>query len=124
MSWASQWLLILIGVILIFTIIGIIISIILFVIAAIHVETSEFFVSDRRVYMKYGLIRRAINDLKLDWITNVSVSQGIVGRILNFGTVLIATPGTYTGTSAFVGVSEPMKIRGIIDSQIQSYKKI
>jgi len=122
MSWASQWLLILIGILLIFTIIGIIISLILFVIAAINVETSEYFISNQRVYMKYGLIRRVVNDLKLEWITNISVSQGFIGRILNYGTVLIATPGTHTGTTPFLGVSDPMKIRGLIDTQIQKYK--
>jgi tetratricopeptide (TPR) repeat protein len=124
MSWASQWVLILIGIILIFTIIGIIISIILFVIAAIHVETSEYFISNRRVYLKYGLIRRTVNDLKLEWITNISVTQGFVGRILNFGNVIIATPGTYSGTSPFMGVSDPMKVRGMLDIQTQKYKKI
>ena len=122
MSWASQWALILIGIIFIITIIGIIISIILFIGAVINVETSEYFVSNRRVYMKYGLISRVANDLKLEWITNVTISQGFVGRILNFGNVIIATPGTHTGTSPFVGVSDPMKVRGIIDTQIQNVK--
>ena len=124
MSWASQWLLILIGIILIFTIIGIIVSIILFVIVTLNVVTSEYFVSDKRVYMKYGWIRRAINDLKLGYITNVSISQGFMGRILNYGTVIIATPGTYTGTSGFIGVSEPMKVRDIIDAQIQKSRNL
>jgi tetratricopeptide (TPR) repeat protein len=120
MSWAANWAFILLAILFIWTII---LPIIFIIIAYINVSTSEYFVSNRRVYIKYGWIRRAINDLKLDWITNVSISQGFFGRIINFGTVLIATPGTYTGTSGFVGVSDPMKIRGIIDSQIQIYKK-
>jgi tetratricopeptide (TPR) repeat protein len=123
MSWASQWALILIGILFIFTFFGIIISIILFVIATLNVETSEFFISNRRVYMKYGWIRRVVNDLKMEWITNVTISQGFMGRILNFGNVIIATPGSHTGVSPFVGVRAPMKVRGLIDAQTQKYRK-
>ena len=121
MSWAANWIWFLLALLLCWTII---LPFIFVIIAWINVATSEYFISSRRVYMKYGLIRRVVNDLKLEWITNISVSQGFVGRILNFGTVLIATPGTHTGTTPFLGVSEPMKIRGIIDTQIQKYKKI
>ncbi len=123
MSWAANWVLLLLAVIFVFTIIGIILSIILVVIAWINVSTSEYFISNKRIYFKYGLIRRVANDLKLEWVTNTSIAQGFVGRILNYGNVLIATPGTDTGTSMFLGPSEPMKIKGIIETQIVHYKK-
>lgn len=32
--------------------------------------------------------------------------------------------GTYTGTSMFVGVSNPMMVKGIIEDRIVKYKKI
>lgn len=123
MSWAANWVLLLLAVIFLFTIIGIILSFILVLIAWINVSTSEYFISNKRIYFKYGLIRRVANDLKLEWVTNTSIAQGFVGRILNYGNVLIATPGTSTGTSMFWGPSDPMKIKGIIEKQIVNYKK-
>jgi tetratricopeptide (TPR) repeat protein len=119
MSWASNWIWLLLALLLCWTII---LPFIFVIIAWINVATSEYFISNRRVYLKYGLIRRTVNDLKLEWITNISVTQGFVGRVLNFGNVVIATPGTYSGTSPFLGVSDPMKVRGILDIQTQKYK--
>jgi tetratricopeptide (TPR) repeat protein len=121
MSWAANWVWFLLAILLCWTIIF---PFIFVIIAWINVSTSEYFISNRRVYLKYGLIRRTVNDLKLEWITNISVTQGFAGRILNFGNVIIATPGTYSGTSPFLGVSDPMKVRGILDTQAQKYKKI
>lgn len=119
MSWASNWIWFLLALLLCWTIIF---PFIFVAIAWINVATSEYFISNRRVYLKYGLIRRTVNDLKLEWITNISVTQGFVGRVLNFGNVIIATPGTYSGTSPFLGVSDPMKVRGLLDIQTQKYK--
>jgi uncharacterized membrane protein YdbT with pleckstrin-like domain len=124
MSWASNWILLLFAVIFALTIIGIILSIILFIIALVNVITSEYFISNKRIYYKYGWISRVANDIKMGWVTNTSIRQGVVGRLLNFGDVLITTPGTYTGTSMFRGVSNPMMIKGLIENRLVNYKKI
>lgn len=124
MSWAANWFLLLLAVIFFLTIIFIPLSIILVIIAFINVYTSEYFVSDRRIYYKYGLISRRANDIKMEWVTNTSILQGFVGRILNYGNILIATPGEYTGTSMFVGVADPMMIKGLIETRLVNYKKI
>jgi len=124
MSWIANWPILLIAFILIFTIIGIIISIFLFAIAWINVEKSEYFISNKRIYTKYGFISRVANDIKIEWVTNTSIRQGFFGRILNYGDLLIASPGTHTGTSLFRGVSDPMKVKGIIEDIIAKTKKI
>ena len=122
MSWAANWHLFLLGLLLFWTIIGLPLFIIL---AWINVTTSEYFVSNKRIYLKHGLISRvAIDFKKMDWITNTAIVQDFFGRILNFGNVLIATPGTYIGTSMFMGVSDPMKIKMIIENRIICHKKI
>ena len=123
MSWTANWVLLLLTVIFAITIILIPIAIIFFIIALINVITSEYFISNKRIYVKYGLIARVANDLKMDWITNTSIRQGFVGRILNFGTLLIATPGTATGTTMMVGVSDPMGVKGIIENRLSNYKR-
>ena len=123
-AWVANWALLLLAIICALTIILFILAIIFFVIAWINVATSEYFISTKKIYYKYGLISRVANDIKMEWITNTSISQGFFGRILNFGNVLIATPGTYTGTSMFVGVSNPMMVKGIIEDRIVKYKKI
>ena len=56
---------------------------------AITYWTSEFAVTNRRVIMKQGFIRRKTMELMLGKVDSLSVDQGILCRILGFGTVRI-----------------------------------
>ena len=66
------------------------------IIQAIVVKrTSEFAVTSRRVITKTGFIRRNTTELLLTKIESVGVSQNILGRIFDFGTIKIhGTGGT------------------------------
>lgn len=120
MSWAANWFLILLGVVfLIFFLLGVV----FFILAWVNVITSEYFISNKRIFVKYGLISRTMNDIKMEWVTNTSLAQSFVGRILNFGNVLIATPGTATGTEMMAGVTDPMIIKGMIEERLVKFKK-
>jgi uncharacterized membrane protein YdbT with pleckstrin-like domain len=122
MSWASMWLLLLVGIVCLFTIILIFITILCVIIAWIDISTSEYFISSKRIYIKRGLISRVLNDIKIEWITNIYVNQGIFGRILNFGNVGISTPGERGGTIGFIGVSDPINVKAIIEDTLAKYK--
>jgi uncharacterized membrane protein YdbT with pleckstrin-like domain len=123
MSWASMWLVVLIAIVFFFTIILIPLSIILLLIAGINVWTSEYFISNKRIYIKRGLISRTLNDIKIEWVTNIFVRQGVSGRILNFGNVGISTPGEAAGAIGFFGVANPISVKAIIENTLAKYKK-
>ncbi|MHB8164767.1 MAG: PH domain-containing protein [Methanoregula sp.] len=123
MSWVSMWFVLLIAVLCFFTIILVFISIICVIMAWIEISTSEYFISSKRIYIKRGLVSRVINDIKIEWITNIFVTQGIFGRILNFGNIGISTPGERGGTIGFMGVSDPLKVKAIIEDTLAKYKK-
>jgi uncharacterized membrane protein YdbT with pleckstrin-like domain len=94
------------------------------IIAWIEISTSEYFISNKRIYFKRGLISRVLNDINIGWVTNIFVQQSISGRILNFGNIGISTPGERAGAIGFVGVSDPMKGKAIIEDTLVKYKKI
>jgi len=121
MSWASNWLLFLLGIL---TIWIFFIGIVFIILAVLNVITSEYFISNKRIFVKYGFISRVMNDIKMEWVTNTSLSQDVFGRFLNYGNVLIATPGTATGTEMMAGVSDPMIVKGIIEERLAKFKKI
>lgn len=57
--------------------------------------TSEFVITNRRVIIKVGFIRRKTLEMNLEKIESVKVDQGIMARILGYGTVtIIGTGGT------------------------------
>ena len=119
MSWKANWFLILPGLLLLAVGIGVI----LLIIAALRVISTEYFITNKRTYIKYGIISRYTFDLKNEWITNYTVYQGFIGRLLGFGDILVSTPGYYTGTVMMKGVSNPMHLKVILEGALQKMKK-
>lgn len=69
------------------------ISIIWAISAFISFKTSEFGVTNKRILIKVGLIRRSSLETLLTKIEGIQVDQGIMGRMLNYGTILIKGTG-------------------------------
>ena len=83
--------------------------------------TSEYGVTNKRVLMKIGLVRRVSIELFLDKIEAIYVDQTIAGRILDFGTIVIV--GTGGSRDPFANIPDPLGFRKIAQQQIDSYKK-
>ena len=82
--------------------------------------TSEFALTNKRVIAKIGFIRRISDELFLEKIEGIAIRQGILGRILNFGTLVINGVGS-SGTP-FHNISDPMEFRKRVQSQIEKMK--
>ena len=115
MSWASNWILLFLGILTIWFLFGII----FFLVAAINVYSTEYFFSNQRIFIRYGIIGRRIFDIKNEWVTNYVVSQGIFGRILSYGDLVISTPGEFGGAARLIGVSNPLEIKALMEKTIR-----
>ena len=75
----------------------------------IRMLTSEFAITNKRIIIKVGLISRRTLEMNLNKIESVNVDQGILGRILGYGTiVVIGTGGT---REPFPAISNPIEFR-------------
>ncbi len=83
---------------------------------AVRYLSSEFAVTDKRVLSKVGFIERESDETLLTKIEAIAVDQGVIGRILGFGTVMIT--GTGGTQESFPRISEPLEFRRRIQSQI------
>jgi uncharacterized membrane protein YdbT with pleckstrin-like domain len=83
---------------------------------AIRYASSEFAVTDKRVVAKLGFIERESLETLLSKIEAIGVDQGIVGRMLGYGTITIT--GTGGTEEAFPGIAEPLEFRRQIQSQV------
>lgn len=83
--------------------------------AIINYFGSEFGITANRVISKKGIISRNVSEMNLDSIESINVDQGIVGRILNYGTVKISGRGI-TAVN-FEGIDDPVKIRKLIQNK-------
>ena len=81
----------------------------------IRYVTSEFAVTDRRVIIKVGWIRRHTLETLLTKVENIGVDQGILGRGLNYGTIHVT--GTGGTKERFDRIADPMEFRRHVQGQ-------
>ena len=81
----------------------------LLIIPTIRQATSEFVITNKRIIIKTGFISRKTLEMNLNKIESVNVDQGILGRILGYGTItIIGTGGT---RESFHDISSPLLFR-------------
>lgn len=81
-------------------------------------KTSEFGVTNKRVLIKVGWIRRNSLETLLTKVEGIQVNQGILGRILNYGTIIIK--GTGGTSNPFHKIKAPLEFRIKVQEQIAS----
>lgn len=81
-------------------------------------RTSEFGVTNNRVLFKVGLIRRKSLETMLSKIEGIEVDQGILGRIFNYGSIVIK--GTGGTSNPFSQIDAPLDFRKKVQEQIAS----
>lgn len=80
--------------------------------------TSEFGITNRRVLVKEGLIRRSSFETLIHKIEGISVDQSLLGRVLNFGTVIIT--GTGGSKEKLKAIASPLEFRRNVPSQLSA----
>jgi len=85
---------------------------------AIAYATSEFGVTNKRVIIKVGFLRRKTLELLLRHVETISVNQSVAGRLLDYGSV------TLTGTGGirepFDNIAAPLEFRRRIQDEASS----
>jgi len=71
--------------------------------------SSEFGVTNKRVIIKVGFIRRRTLELLLRHVEAISVDQSVTGRILDFGSLTLT--GTGGVKELFHNVRSPLEFR-------------
>ena len=74
--------------------------------------TTEYGITNTRVISKQRLIRRDIEEINLSSIESININQSIIGRILNYGTIIISARGTSKVT--FKDIDNVVEIRKLI----------
>jgi uncharacterized membrane protein YdbT with pleckstrin-like domain len=88
----------------------------LWMLPLIEYATSEFAITNKRVIVKRGLIRRQTLELNLQRVESVSVDQTILGRLLGYGTItIIGTGGT---REPFRRIAHPLEFRKAVEEQL------
>ena len=91
-------------------------GIIFWVAAAIRYFTTELAITNKRVIAKFGLISRSTIEINLQKIESIQVNQGILGRIFNYGSIVVSGAGN--PQAPIPGISSPLQFRrAFVDTQ-------
>ncbi|MFZ3141118.1 PH domain-containing protein [Polaromonas sp.] len=75
--------------------------------------TTELVITNRRVIAKSGMISRNTVEMNLSKVETLKIQQGIAGRFLGFGTVVVC--GTGATQSPIKGIKDPLSFRRAFD---------
>lgn len=87
-----------------------------FISALVTYLTSEFGVTNKRVLIKYGFIKRISLETYLNKIEGIVVNQGVLGRILNYGSIIVK--GTGGTNNPFKEIKAPLDFRKSVQENI------
>ena len=89
--------------------------------AFIRYISSEFAVTNKRVLSKVGFVERESDETLLSKVEAIAVDQGVLGRVLGFGTVTIT--GTGGTEEAFPKIADPLEFRRQIQGQVVAFEE-
>ena len=81
---------------------------------------KKFTLTNKRIILKTGIIQRNSKELMLRKCESINVRQGIMGRILNYGDVIVSTG---EDKDVFKYIKSPMSFSTKINEQIDKISK-
>ena len=76
--------------------------------------TSEFAVTNKRLIVKVGVLRRRTIELQLSKVEAIAVEQGLLGRIFGYGNIVVT--GTGGTKEPFRTISGPLEFRRAVQA--------
>jgi uncharacterized membrane protein YdbT with pleckstrin-like domain len=97
-------------------------SLIFVAIAIIDHYFTEYTVTNRRVMVKRGVIRRRVSEMSLGQVEGINLGQSVIGRILGYGN--LGVRGTGGDSVVFGMVQDPVAFRTLVLNEVDNHKKL
>ena len=99
------------------------IALVAFLARRVRANVDEFVVTSRRVIRKVGLVAREIQQAPLEKIQDITIEQGVLGRMLGYGTVIVET-ASEKGMLVFPAIAAPESFRNHVWGQAPAKPEI
>lgn len=83
-------------------------------------SSTKYAITNKRVIVRAGIVSEDIKSSSFKHITSLRVKQGIIGKIFNFGSIIIDTSGSGSGFE-FIWryVDNPVQVKNEIEKHIE-----
>lgn len=96
-------------------------AIVSYIWAQILYSTSEFVVTNKRVVIKVGWLRRRTVETMLSKVEGINVEQSLFGRILGYGSIIVT--GTGGSQEPFRNIGNPFEFRRQVQAQVSAVEE-
>ena len=81
--------------------------------AIVYRTTTDLAVTDKKLIAKWGLFRRKTIEQRIGKIDTIQVDQGIMGRLLNYGSITVT--GSGFAPTPIKTISDPLAFRRAVE---------
>jgi uncharacterized membrane protein YdbT with pleckstrin-like domain len=86
-----------------------IVGLLIIIVALVRRASTELVLTDRRIIAKRGFIARLTVEMNLTKVESLHVSQGLFGRLLDYGDITVV--GTGSSLEPLRGICDPLELR-------------
>jgi len=81
--------------------------------------STKYLITTQRLRISRGIVRKNVQETRLERVQNVNYQQGVLDRLLGVGTVDFDTAGTDDSEFRFDWVNEPEQVVRAVDSAVE-----
>jgi uncharacterized membrane protein YdbT with pleckstrin-like domain len=89
----------------------------------IQKSSSSYRLTNQRLFVRRGWLAKNVNELELYRVEDVQVNQGVMERLLGYGTVTVLAADDTTPQVQLIGVSSPLAVKETIRTQYRAARK-
>lgn len=76
---------------------------------------TKIYLRDKQVSIETGVLYKQVQDISINKLEGITVTQNIIGKLFNFGSLIISTGGIHCNYY----ISNPMELRNKIINQLK-----
>ena len=80
--------------------------------------STELAITDKRLIAKYGVLSTHSIEIRFDKIETVRVTQGLIGKVLNYGDIVVT--GTGSTFDPIRSIANPMAFRAALNQAMEA----
>jgi uncharacterized membrane protein YdbT with pleckstrin-like domain len=81
--------------------------------------STKYLITTQRLRISRGIVRRQVQETRLERVQNVNYNQGVLDRMLGVGTVDFDTAGTDDSEFRFEWVDGPEQVVRVVDQAVE-----
>jgi membrane protein YdbS with pleckstrin-like domain len=98
-------------------------GVLLLLLVWIKVKSCSYRLTTQRLFVQRGWLAKHLDELELYRVKDVVVDQGVLQRVLGFGTITVLTDDDTTPQLNLVRISSPIKVKEMIRTQYRAARR-